>query len=97
MKQLDLEHLQAVTGAVDHAQLYQGQLCSEAAWRDRRANYDRWGSTIAAEDYCNAREPNSWAARVNKGLATEQYGSVSKLAASPWHQFVNGHGPMPRR
>ena len=97
MKSIAPAQLETVTGAVDHAALFQGRLCTEAAWRDRRANYDRWGSTIMAEDYCNSREPTSWAARVNKGLDREQYGSVTKLAASPWHQFVNGTGPMPRR
>jgi len=76
---------------------FAGGPCSEAAWRDRRANYDQYGSTIAYEDYCKAREPNSWAGRVDRGLGREQYGSVSALDNMPWHRFVQGRGAMPAR
>jgi hypothetical protein len=55
-------------GSGDRAAMFQRRMCTEAAWRDRRANYDQWGSTIAAEEYCDRREPGSWAARANRGL-----------------------------
>ena len=70
--------------------MFAGAICSEAAWRDRRANYDQYASTSAYEEYCKTREPNSWAGRVERGLATERYGSVDALAKMPWHKFVNG-------
>ena len=77
--------------------MFAGAICSEAAWRDRRANYDQYASTIAYEDYCKTREPNSWAGRVERGLSHEQYGSVTKLQNMPWHKLVNGQGSMPTR
>ena len=77
--------------------MFAGAICSEAAWRDRRAHYDQYGSTIAYESYCTSREPNSWAGRVERGLSHEQYGSVDALANKPWHKFVNGQGGMPTR
>lgn len=93
---IDTLSLATVSGAGRDG-MFQGAICSEPAWRDRRANYDQYASTIAYEQYCTSREPNSWAGRVNRGLAKEQYGSVDKLANMPWHRFVNGGGPMPRR
>jgi hypothetical protein len=85
-----------VVGA-GHDGMFAGAICSEAAWRDRRANYDQYASTIAYESYCTSREPNSWAGRVEHGLSHEQYGSVTTLANKPWHRFVNGQSPMPAR
>lgn len=70
--------------------MFAGAICSEAAWRDRRANYDQYASTIAYEDYCKTREPNSWAGRVERGLAKERYGSVDAISNMPWHKLVNG-------
>jgi hypothetical protein len=77
--------------------MFAGNLCGEAAWRDRRANYDQYASTMAYESYCKSREPSSWAGRVERGLSHEQYGSVGALQNLPWHRFVNGQGAMPAR
>lgn len=77
--------------------MFQGAICSEAAWRDRRANYDQYASTMAYESYCKTREPNSWAGRVERGLSREQYGSIDAIQNKPWHRYVNGQGPMPGR
>ncbi len=84
-------------GASSRDGMFAGAICSEAAWRDRRANYDQYASTIAYEDYCKTREPNSWAGRVNRGLDRERYGSVTAIENKPWHRFVQGRGPMPTR
>jgi len=80
-----------------HDGMFAGNICGEAAWRDRRANYDQYASTIAYESYCKAKEPNSWAGRVERGLSHEQYGSVTALQNMPWHRFVNGQSSMPTR
>lgn len=96
---LEIEPSVLVTtcGGAGREDMFASAPCSEAAWRDRRANYDQYPSTIAYEQYCQSRQPNSWAGRVGRGLAKEQYGSVDRLANMPWHRFVNGRGPMPGR
>ncbi len=66
---IDLDALRSVTGGwMEDPHPDGNNICSQRAVEDRHAHYDRYASTIAYDQYCFNKQPNSYAASELKSL-----------------------------